>query len=57
MYVYYYPKTDSTLSKETLSYVGQLDMFAKMRDKLQADFCKDVTYDKDSIWFDKDKKI
>lgn len=56
-YVYYCPETDSTLSRDTLSYVGQLDMYAKMIDKLRANFCKDITYDKESIWFDKDKNV
>lgn len=51
-YLYYFPEADIALkqSERQISYT-QLDMMAKMRDKMKEDFTKkDLKYNKEDIW-------
>lgn len=51
-YLCYVPDTDTVLeqTRQTISFL-QLDMMAKMRDKMREDFLKlDIEYDKENIW-------
>lgn len=58
-YYYYFPSGDMTSPIiMTIAYVGQLDMFAQMRDKMQMDWLNRVdvnNFDKTQIWSDKQK--
>lgn len=58
-YYYYFPNDDMTSpTVMTITYVGQLDMFAQMRDKMQMDWLNRVdvnNFDKTQIWSDKQK--